>query len=662
MGDIMVLEIGSIAVAVWRVICSALDTVVYWALTCVYNLLTDISSVNLFGADGAGEFGTRIYTIIGVIMLFKLAFSVLTYIIDPDKMTDNKNGFGTIVKDIVIMFVLIVTVPLIFKTAMGLQYLILEDDTIGRLITGHHSGNYESMGDRLATNILMTFIHPNEAYFPECNGVMGKDDDGYSDCLNALSSYSDVKAQYEQVFNDQTFGRQHLLRLGIMTNKVNGHSDEFVITYHTIVSTLVGGFAAYILLLFCIDIGVRTVKMAFLQLIAPIPIVAYMDEKGKTGIFNKWVKTCTSTYLDLFVRLAGIDFATYLIAEFIYNNQAKICHWKLEGTTLSSFDCRTPGPFVTLFLVLGVLVFAKQLPKLIEEITGLKLGGSFQLNPLKKIQDEALFGKQVSSGLAFAGRTGRNLALAGGAIAGNQLMKNRYINGAVNGIAGFGKGIGNIFHGAGGAVGDYLSSTAGGRYFDRIGADAQGTVGEVIPYIKQRDDKRIADLKRINDAVSNMESRAKEKIANGEAGHLSDTYNHYQAELERLKNNVISRDDYAIMNEDGTYKLDDNGNKLFNDTAYQAAVARQQADLERTTSEFNEWYNNAGMYEYIDSVGANDAALQGFKKDYDQAIRVSGETAAANAEEMHSQMGKNKGKISDINRKRMAAEQAKSGN
>ena len=167
MGDFMVLAMGSIVAAVVRAIFVFLDTIVYNLLTGVYSLLTDIASINLFGSDGVGEFGTRIYTIIGVIMLFKLAFSILTYIIDPDKMTDNKNGFGTIVKDIIVMFILIVTVPLIFRTAMGLQYLILEDDTIGRLVTGHHGGQYDDVGNRLSTTILLTFIHPNERAFPD---------------------------------------------------------------------------------------------------------------------------------------------------------------------------------------------------------------------------------------------------------------------------------------------------------------------------------------------------------------------------------------------------------------------------------------------------------------------------------------------------------------
>ncbi len=564
MGDIMVLAIGSIVGAIFRFISAMLDTVVYWALTCVYNLLSDIASVNLFGSDGAGEFATRIYTIIGVIMLFKLAFSILTYIIDPDKMTDNKNGFGTIVKDIVIMFVLIVTVPLIFRTAMGLQYLILEDDTIGRLVTGHHGGDYKSMGDRLSSNILMTFIHPNESYFPDCNGVMSKESENYQKCVDSLAPYSDVKAQFEQVYDDETFGRQHILALGMKTNKVNGHSDEFVITYHIFLSTIVGGFAAYILLIFCIDIATRTIKMAFLQLIAPIPIVAYMDEKGKNGMFKKWVTVCRNTYADLFIRLAGIDFAIYLIAEFIYNNQAKICNWKLEGTTLSSFNCTTPGPFVTLFMVLGVLVFAKQLPSIIKEITGIDLNGKFTMNPLKKIQDEALFGKQVASGLGLAGRTAGNLALAGGAIAGAQMMKNRHIAGVVNGITGFGHRVGGIVGGAGGAVGNYLTGTAGGRYFNRISNDAQRTLGGLT---QGRTNARIKEMESVQSEIDSMLKRANGEMIKYENMAFNDT----NGNATTMRDFKIGKERLAALSNMDTTKWQ-------NDMVNQQLTAQERAD------------------------------------------------------------------------------------
>lgn len=659
MGDIMVLAVGSIVAAIFRTIFALLDSVVYMLVTMMYNLFTDIASINLFGADGVGEFGTRIYTIIGVIMLFKLAFSILTYIIDPDKMTDNKNGFGTIVKDIVIMFVLIVTVPLIFRTAMGLQYLVLEDDTIGRLVTGHHGGDYKSMGDRLSSTVLLTFIHPNEDYFGDCAGLMSKDDELYDSCIQSLAPYPDVQAQLKQVYEDETFGRQHILRLGMMTDKVNGYADDFVVTYHILLSTIVGAFVAYVLLVFCIDIATRTVKLAFLQLIAPIPIVAYMDEKGKSGMFKKWVDTCRNTYLDLFIRLAGIDFAMYLIAEFIYNSHPRICHWKLEGTTLKAYDCRYTGLFTTLFLILGVLIFAKQLPNIIKEITGIDLGGKFQLNPMKKIQDEALFGKQVATGLGFAGRTGKNLALAGGAIAGAQLMKNQHIAGAYNKVAGFGKNVSAGFKNLGSGFGNYLSGTNGGKYFDKIGADARGTVGDVFPFIKNKDNEKKTLLKQFADAEKSMEDRALEKIKAGAAGALSEKYTRMTEEINAARN----RGDAVTAAEiQGRLNAWMNSNEA-------TGAASQYIDFIMK----GEFTNDAGQLltgaaatnaiYYADGTSWSDGTMSGtMVSKVTNAATLAEVDMGADAAAMHSAFGQAKKEIGEIEVKQMAAQQAKSGN
>ena len=45
------------------------------------------------------------------------------------------------------------------------------------------------------------------------------------------------------------------------------------VTYTFIISTIAGCFLIYIILSFCIDLGVRAAKLVFYQLIAPIPIL-----------------------------------------------------------------------------------------------------------------------------------------------------------------------------------------------------------------------------------------------------------------------------------------------------------------------------------------------------------------------------------------------------
>ena len=481
-------------VHLFRVLFTVIDRVVYWAIMEIYNLIDQITRINIFDESTLSEFSTRIYTIIGVLMLFKLAFSIISYIVDPDKLLDSKKGFTSLVKNIIIMLALIVTVPLIFKYAMALQYVVVSDNTIGRLITGKEGGSTANVGDNMSVAILSGFIHPDSGVAEGCENWS-------QTCEDALAKYNLNTTYHNAYFGER--GYNYLLELG-MSSETMGDGN-YVIIYNVILSTLVGGFTAWILLMFCIDIAVRIVKLGFLQLIAPIPIVTYMDDGGQ-GVFKKWVKACTSTYADLFIRLAAINFAIYVISVFLISSDTdknallgtfKMCEWSFNAGTLTAVCDKKPGVFVRLFLILGTLMFAKQLPKLIEEITGLKLDGGFTLNPMKKLQEVPLIGGAAAKGLGLAGRTAGNLTagLAGGiwgATAGRALgaaggaIKNAYDGSKLQKIAG---GAGDIANTAYGVADNFM-----GNRLSRIGTDVSGTMSS---FRKKREGIDAATRKKV---------------------------------------------------------------------------------------------------------------------------------------------------------------------
>ena len=112
---------------------------------------------------------------------------------------------------------------------------------------------------------------------------------------------------------------------------------------------------------FCVEIAIRSVKLAVLRLIAPIPIISYMDPKGsKDSAFNSWVKTLTSTYLDLFIRLAAVYFAIFLIQDMITNG------------VVINHGHGVIGAISLILIWIGIFVFAKQAPKFIKDVLGLK--------------------------------------------------------------------------------------------------------------------------------------------------------------------------------------------------------------------------------------------------------------------------------------------------
>ncbi len=114
------------------------------ALANTYNLMIDI---NKFLND-EGVFDTIIsslYTLFGLFMLFRVLVSMLSYLIDPDKVNDKQVGAGKMIVRIVIVIVLLLTMDsFIFPLLKNLETIILDEDVIGRIFT---SSGYSTDGD-----------------------------------------------------------------------------------------------------------------------------------------------------------------------------------------------------------------------------------------------------------------------------------------------------------------------------------------------------------------------------------------------------------------------------------------------------------------------------------------------------------------------------------
>ena len=109
----------------------------------------------------------------------------------------------------------------------------------------------------------------------------------------------------------KTFGFNFdILQIGASPNKppkLSISSSFFPIAGITLTAVVL------LLINFCMDVAVRSIKLAFLQLVAPIPIISYIDPKsGKDGLFKKWYDMCFKTYLSLFIRLLALYFAIYI--------------------------------------------------------------------------------------------------------------------------------------------------------------------------------------------------------------------------------------------------------------------------------------------------------------------------------------------------------------
>ena len=391
----------------FRTMFAFFDRGVYWLLTIVYQLFFNVASADLFANETIVNFYGRVQLIIGVFMMFQLAMTILKGIINPDTFTDSKNGASNVITRIITALVLLaVLVPvnfgsprneyeiqinnngLLFGTLYSLQHRILSNNTIGRLILGSDADKMDYVSDtsndgelqkssRIFTaTILKGFYRIN--LLPEDQRPKhedGKDDAIFNDnrvCKDIddelLAAYTRVDAEPGEILSMVTLtcnsdGTETFIEriANRFTSRFSG-KDRYILAYIPPWSTVVGLVFVFVLLSFTIDISVRAIKLAVLRLIAPIPIISYMDPKGsKDSAFNAWVKAVTSTYLDLFIRLATVYFVIFIIQD--------IC---INGLPVFRNVSGIMGTMTAILIILGLLIFAKQAPKFIKESIGLK--------------------------------------------------------------------------------------------------------------------------------------------------------------------------------------------------------------------------------------------------------------------------------------------------
>ena len=387
----------------FRNILGWVDSLIFGFISSVYNTFTNIASYTIINNDIIKEFNQRIYVLLGVFMLFKLAFSLVSYFIDPDKMTDKKSGAGNLVQRVVLSLVLLVLTPTFFNIAFKAQTYIIKENILANIILGgqydefsleERQQMYSDAGGNMAFTTLSAFMHPVD------NGALELSDEELEkeyvddpDTVKYIKEYKQAKADNNI---DALVGWYKL-------NTKEDVDGYYIFDYTPIISTIAGIMVLWILVIFCIDIGVRSVKLAFLQLIAPIPIIGYIDTSKGESAFKKWYTSCFTTYLELFMKLLAIYFVIFLItlitktgfSEYVIDENGNLITQSIEN----------PDYFAKAFIIIGLLIFANEVPKLIGDMFGVKSDG-FSLNPMKRINASPIaagvIGGAIGAGVGFA--------------------------------------------------------------------------------------------------------------------------------------------------------------------------------------------------------------------------------------------------------------------
>lgn len=351
-------SVGAIA-DMMRVIFFFLDSIVYSLIPVVYRgifALYDIDKIIGVGntqnlLNTAKE---TVYSFLAIFMFFRVAFSLITMLVDPSLIDDKSKGAKKIVLNIFICLGLIVVVPVFFRVAKNIQTRVLEEKIIERAVGGDIYSNDQNynLGNELALSTWSVFLQPVVDEGDAYDAWKGVFESGNPTIwpLPVLATH----------LNDTTGGI-----LGGLATKIAGVAAilratgtvTYQLGYIWLISGLVGIYVVWTMIKMLIDVAYRSIKFLLLEVISPIAIISYIDPKSsEKGLFSKWLSETLKTYLSLFIRI------------FIFAMVSVI----LKQISVSSFF--DEGNILTrLFFILALVAFMKTAPKFIDNLFGTEI-------------------------------------------------------------------------------------------------------------------------------------------------------------------------------------------------------------------------------------------------------------------------------------------------
>jgi hypothetical protein len=402
----LLLDIGIFEQAI-RAIMAVICDLIYTLIAFLYQLFMVISRLNILSSDSIAPIYQRITMILTIVMTFYITFEFVKYAIQPDTFTDKEKGFGNILQRIVMVVVLIAFVPTIFSLAYKLQNRIIESQVITKVILGRSGGNYNTYGNEFSAVMLSQFYGVADI----CKSSNQEDCKDARKAVENNMSNLRSKGTVEIASTINLVGKE--TKSGIIFSRFD---PAIYFQFNGLLAVIVGCLIGYMLVMYSIDLGTRYAQLIFLQIMSPIAIMGYMLPK-KDGIFQKWLKQCITTYIDLFIRIAIIDFVIMLIK--ILGDAFT------SGNIFKGISGVTPllKTFTYIALVLGLLAFAKRAPKLLSELLpssgsagiGFGLGAKSRLEGIKPIKSAYSTGRRVAGGAGgflAGGIRGRSLRAA----------------------------------------------------------------------------------------------------------------------------------------------------------------------------------------------------------------------------------------------------------
>lgn len=347
----------------------SIDSIVFWFIKLISQVFFLVVDTNMEGqaiTAKMNELMDRIYIILGVGMLFFVAYKIICLMTDPDKISnDGADSMQGIVKNVVLSVIMLSLIPTAFNYLMQFQSRVVSTNVIGSIILGTSNdssddNNVRKAGAKVALSIYSSFYYPVDenrkiyTYY-ECGGR-------YPEEPNIPSGVPDICETYVNKYDEAM--RNEGIKEFILDEELNQALVDGEMEHIHIIPVLAGAYAVWLYLVFTLDIATRAIKLLFYRLIAPIPVMMRIT-KPVGGAFTKWINDVIKTYLSLFIRLIIINFSLFTINLIVSRDLLELFPSSESATWLAV-------QLAKVAVLLGILQFAKDAPKMVEELFGVE--------------------------------------------------------------------------------------------------------------------------------------------------------------------------------------------------------------------------------------------------------------------------------------------------
>lgn len=393
---------------------------IYKLIKYVYYIFYNLANTRFLNSEIISQFSSNIYILVSVVMLFAFSVVILSAIVNPDLLSDNKKGVTALFKRSILALFLMVLVPFMFNILYKLQSNIMDNSLIEKIIVGTNIScqqDESESADDSTTDDTSDTVDESES---KCKSG-GNGGQVIAGTLISALVYpiedninvdEDVQESYEAMIAED------IKHIGNFAEHINATTDgedagwlagsdtNYAFVFNGLLAIVCGLGCVYILVIFSLDVAVRVFKLAFMELTAPISIVGYIAAGNK--ILSSWFQELVKTYVDLFIRIACIAFYLFLISNL--------------SSFLEPFQNEDWGFVLKAFLVVGMLIFVKQVPDMISKIFGVDIKPKGGIGG--RLGEMAAVGKQAQkawngiANMAKVGATGLAMAPVGAAVAG----------------------------------------------------------------------------------------------------------------------------------------------------------------------------------------------------------------------------------------------------